>query len=159
MACKNNLGAQVRQAASGSSYITPTNRPLPKNLITHPGFLTVSPNSVFKLPFPSVSIKNDHRRLFAGQGTEKQCLLYAVQAAALVQAALVHHRAGLTIHFHVTATAGRRVPMTGKLTAIVKNGRRLSHSVVVTALSDDNHVIRYLIDQAMGAVNTAGPAS
>ena len=39
------------------------------------------------------------------------------------------------------------------------DGRRLSHSVVVTALSDDNHVIRYLIDQAMGAVDTAGPVS
>ena len=45
--------------------------------------------------------------------TEKQRLLQAVQAAALVQAALVHRGAGLTIHLDVTAAAGIRVPVTG----------------------------------------------
>ena len=48
-----------------------------------------------------------------GQDTEKQRLLQAVQAAALVQAALVHRGAGLTIHLDETAAAGIRVPVTG----------------------------------------------
>ena len=45
--------------------------------------------------------------------TEKQRLLQPVQAAALVQAALVHRGAGLTIHLDETAAAGIRVPVTG----------------------------------------------
>ena len=63
--------------------------PLPKNLVLHPGFLAGSPDPVFKTPFPSVRIKNDHRRGLARQDTEKQRLLQAVQVAALVQSALI----------------------------------------------------------------------
>ena len=68
---------------------------------------------IHKPPFPAIRVIHHHRRPLAGHVTEKQRLLYAVQAAALVQATLLHQRAGLTIHFHVTASAGRGVPMTG----------------------------------------------
>ena len=88
-------------------------RTFPKNLITHPGLPAGDPDPVLKPPLPAIRVINHHRRPLAGHVTEKQRLLYAVQAAALVQATLVHQRAGLTIHFHVTAAAGRGVPMTG----------------------------------------------
>ena len=60
----------------------------------HPGFLTCSPDSVFKPSFPAVRVINDHSRLLPGQGTEKQRLLQAVKAAALVQSPLVHRGIG-----------------------------------------------------------------
>ena len=75
------------------------------------GFPAGDPDPVLKPAFPAIRVINHHRRPLAGHVTEKQRLLYAVQAAALIQAALVNHCAGLTIHFHVTATAGRRVPI------------------------------------------------
>ena len=61
----------------------------------------------------SIRVIYDHGRALTRQDTEKQRLLQAVQAAALVQAALVYCRIGLTIHLRVTAAAGRRVPVTG----------------------------------------------
>ena len=61
----------------------------------------------------SIRVIYDHGRPLTRQDTEKQRLLQAVQAAALVQAALVHRGAGLTIHLDETAAAGRRVPVTG----------------------------------------------
>ena len=92
---------------------TLSSRTFSKNLITHPRFPAGDPDSILKPPLPAVRVINHHRRPLAGDVTEKQRLLDAVQAAALVQAALVNHGAGLTIHFHVTAAAGRGVPMTG----------------------------------------------
>ena len=68
---------------------------------------------MFKLSFLSVRVINHHRWPLAGQDTEKQRLLQAVQTAALVQAALVHRGAGLTIHLDETAAVGMRVPVTG----------------------------------------------
>ena len=84
-----------------------------KNFITNPSFLTGGPDPVFKLSFLSIRVIYDHGWPFAGQHTEKQRLLQAVQAAALVQATLVHRGAGLTIHLDETAAAGIRVPVTG----------------------------------------------
>ena len=92
---------------------TTTNSPLPKNLVTHPGLLASGPYPVFKLSFLSIRVIYDHGRALTRQDTEKQRLLQAVQAAALVQAALVHRGAGLTIHLDETAAAGIRVPVTG----------------------------------------------
>ena len=71
------------------------------------------PNTAVTPLNTAITFNHHRRRPLAGHVTEKQRLLYAVQAAALIHAALVHHRAGLTIHFHVTATTGRGVPMTG----------------------------------------------
>ena len=61
----------------------------------------------------SIRVINHHRWPLTGQDTEKQRLLQAIQTAALVQAALVHRGAGLTIHLDETAAAGIRVPVTG----------------------------------------------
>ena len=61
----------------------------------------------------SIRVINHHRWPLTGQDTEKQRLLQAIQTAALVQAALVYCRIGLTIHLRVTAAAGIRVPVTG----------------------------------------------
>ena len=60
----------------------------------------------------------------AGQHTEKQRLLQAVQTAALVQAALVHRGTGLTIHLRVTAAAGIRVPVTGFRLPVDRRAKR-----------------------------------
>ena len=79
----------------------------------HPDLLAGGPDPVFKPSFLSIRVMYDHGRSLACQMTEKQCLLQAVQTAALVQAALVHRGAGFTIHLHNTAAAGIRVPVTG----------------------------------------------
>ena len=67
-----------------------------KNLVMHPGFPASGPDAVFKSSLFSVRVIDHHRRGFAGQHTEKQRLLHAVQAAALVQSTLVHRCVGFT---------------------------------------------------------------
>ena len=83
----------------------PHNEPLTSDRRSGSGIQTVLPVRPYhKSPRPAGLPRQD---------TEKQRLLQAVQAAALVQAALVHRGAGLTIHLDETEAAGIRLPVTG----------------------------------------------
>ena len=92
------------------------------------GLSTCHPNPVLIRPDLPVRVVDHNRRTLARQRRGEQGLLDAIQAAALVQAALIHRIRGLAIDHHVTLPSRIRVGMADLTSA---TDRRAEDGVVL----------------------------